>query len=68
MKGKGGSVNAFKAKKIVHDQVKQKFIQDIRGVRQQIIADHTASDNAGDKEPQLRTPLDRFKTKKKTKS
>lgn len=68
MKGKGGSVNAFKAKKIVRDQVKQKFIQDIRGVKQQIIADHAAADNTSDKEPQIRTPLDRFKSKKKTKS
>lgn len=66
MKGKGGSVNAFKAKKIVRDQTKKSFLQDIRSVKEEIIneyrADTNETANAGPS-----NVLDRFKPKKKKK-
>lgn len=64
MKGKGGSVNAFKAKKIVRDQTKQQFLQTIKGVKQQLIDEHTVK-SEGDSKPIERQALDRFKQKKK---
>lgn len=64
MKGKGGSANAAKAKKIVRDQIKKKFIEEMRGIKNQIIDEHTIDENS-DKKTEPRTPLDRFKPKKK---
>lgn len=67
MKGKGGSVNAFKAKRIVRDQTKQQFVKMVKGVKQQLIDEHTVS-TAGDdnnKQHASRGALDRFKPKKK---
>lgn len=64
MKGKGGSVNAFKAKKIVRDQTKKQFLQTIKGVKQQLIEEHTVNDS-DDKRHAERNVLDRFKPKKK---
>lgn len=64
MKGKGGSVNAFKAKKIVRDQTKKQFLQTIKGVKQQLIDEHTVKP-AEDTERNTRNVLDRFKPKKK---
>lgn len=64
MKGKGGSVNAFKAKKIVRDQTKKQFIQTVKGVTQQIIDEHKVS-SSEDKQQAGRSALDRFKPKKK---
>lgn len=66
MKGKGGSVNAFKAKKIVRDQTKKQFLQTIKGVKQQLIDEHTVT-TANDKKNVERHALDRFKPKKKKK-
>lgn len=65
MKGKGGSVNAFKAKKIVRDQTKQQFLQNIKGVKQQLIDEHKVSDSEPQKPIAERKALDRFKPKKK---
>lgn len=64
MKGKGGSVNAFKAKKIVRDQTKKQFLQTVTGVRQKLIDEHKVS-AAEDKRSVERNVLDRFKPKKK---
>lgn len=64
MKGKGGSVNAFKAKKIVRDQTKKQFLQTITGVKQQLIDEHKVS-TASDKQKVERSVLDRFKPKKR---
>lgn len=64
MKGKGGSVNAFKAKKIVRDQTKKQFIETIKGVKQQLIDEHKVK-TEDDKKSVERNALDRFKTKKK---
>lgn len=64
MKGKGGSVNAFKAKRIVRDQTKQQFVKMIKGVKQQLIDEHKVS-TTNDKQPVARSALDRFKPKKK---
>lgn len=64
MKGKGGSVNASKAKKIVRDQTKKQFLKEIKGVKQQIIDEHKVVEQ---KETKTSEPsaLDRFKQKKK---
>lgn len=64
MKGKGGSVNAFKAKQIVRDQTKKQFIQSIKGVKKQIIDEHKVSVE-DDKKSVKQAALDRFKQKKK---
>lgn len=64
MKGKGGSVNAFKAKKIVRDQTKKRFLQEVKGIKQQIISDHR-TDVKGEPKPQVPNVLDRFKPRKK---
>ncbi|XP_031626620.1 WD repeat-containing protein 46 [Contarinia nasturtii] len=64
MKGKGGSVNAFKAKRIVRDQTKKQFIQSIKGVRQQLIDEHKVK-TEDDNKSVGRNALDRFKAKKK---
>lgn len=64
MKGKGGSVNAFKAKKIVRDQTKKQFLQNIKGVKEQIIDEHRVSTKE-DQPNAERNALDRFKAKKK---
>lgn len=64
MKGKGGSVNAFKAKMIVRDQTKTQFIKNIKGVKQQIIDEHSVDKKPKD-EPVERQALDRFKPKKR---
>lgn len=64
MKGKGGSVNAFKAKKIVRDQTKKQFLQAITGVKKQLIDEHKVSSES-DKKTVERGALDRFKPKKK---
>lgn len=66
MKGKGGSVNAFKAKKIVRDQTKKQFIQSIKGIKQQIIDEHSVDKKTAN-ETVVRQALDRFKPKKKKK-
>lgn len=63
MKGKGGSVNAHRAKKIVRDQTKKQFLQTIKGVKQQILDDHTVKSETS--APIKRQALDRFKPKKK---
>lgn len=65
MKGRGGSVNAFKAKKIVRDQTKQQFLQTIKDVKQQLIDEHTVKSE--DSKQIERKALDRFKPKKKKK-
>lgn len=70
MKGKGGSVNAFKAKRIVRDQTKQQFVKMIKGVKQQLIDEHevsttAAADDNDSKASAKRSALDRFKPKKK---
>lgn len=68
MKGKGGSVNAFKAKRIVRDQTKQQFVKMIKGVKQQLIDEHKVSTADDDnKQSATRNALDRFKPKKKNK-
>lgn len=73
MKGKGGSVNAFKAKRIVRDQTKQQFVKMIKGVKQQLIDEHKVStgddgDDGNDNNQSVtRDALDRFKPKKKKK-
>lgn len=67
MKGKGGSVNAFKAKKIVRDQTTKQFLQTIKGVKKQLIDEHKVSTGA-DKQSGERNALDRFKPKKKKKN
>lgn len=64
MKGKGGSVNAFKAKKIVRDQTKKQFLQTIKGVKEQLIDEHKVN-KSNDKQTTERSVLDRFKPKKK---
>lgn len=68
MKGKGGSVNAFKAKKIVRDQTKVNFLKDVRGIKKEII--NESRSDANDETTQKSGPpnvLDRFKSKKKKK-
>lgn len=65
MKGKGGSVNAFKAKRIVRDQTKQQFVKMVKGVKQQLIDEHTVSTADDTKQNVKRGALDRFKPKKK---
>lgn len=67
MKGKGGSVNAFKAKKIVRDQTTKSFLQDIRGVKQDIINEYRDDANKTSKNDEPQNVLDRFKPKKKKK-
>lgn len=92
MKGKGGSVNAFKAKRIVRDSAKrvrnlfqiwllqmaasylniihfifvqlQKFVDEIKGVKKQIIREHRVKKEGGEVKSE-RTVLDRFKSKKR---
>lgn len=67
MKGKGGSVNAFKAKKIVRDQTKKSFLQDIRGVKQDVINEYRNDNHETAKNDEPHNVLDRFKPKKKKK-
>lgn len=67
MKGKGGSVNAFKAKKIVRDQTKKSFLDEVRGVKQHIINECRDDANETAKNDKPHNVLDRFKSKKKKK-
>lgn len=64
MKGKGGSVNAFKAKMIVRDQTKTQFIKSVKGVKKQIVDEHSVVKKESS-EPAERQALDRFKPKKR---
>lgn len=65
MKGKGGSVNAFKAKRIVRDQTKQQFVKMVKGVKQQLVDEHKVSTADDTKQNATRSALDRFRPKKK---
>lgn len=70
MKGKGGSANASRNKQIVREEARRNHKKEIKGVREEIIKEHTERDESADFIPLKanKSVLDRFvyKAKKRT--